>query len=137
MGLITHPHTSHNQSNWGITILYWIFWDYIFLLPFLKVTIFRIEVSPDIQRSSVFLWVPHISSNYKPIPTRENLQKEIHKQSILLYNHGSFETSIEGQPTSKNSSTIFITRSISLKENIKHRQDCCSTVLINGPSELL
>ena len=19
MGLITHPHTSHNQSNWGIT----------------------------------------------------------------------------------------------------------------------
>ena len=21
MGLITHPHTSHNQSNWGITAL--------------------------------------------------------------------------------------------------------------------
>ena len=21
MGLITHPHTSHNQSNWGITYL--------------------------------------------------------------------------------------------------------------------
>ena len=20
MGLITHPHTSHNQSNWGITV---------------------------------------------------------------------------------------------------------------------
>jgi len=21
VGLITHPHTSHNQSNWGITVL--------------------------------------------------------------------------------------------------------------------
>ena len=23
MGLITHPHTSHNQSNWGITFWFW------------------------------------------------------------------------------------------------------------------
>ena len=25
MGLITHPHTSHNQSNWGITIILYFY----------------------------------------------------------------------------------------------------------------
>ena len=99
-----------NKSHWlycfkgSVRILCWVATIILNLLrlhffvrvPFLKVTISRIEVSPDIQRSPIFLWVPHISSNDNPIPTRENLQKEIHKQSILLCNHGSFETSIEG-----------------------------------------